>query len=589
MAGERVVRVLPDVVGITKTFDYLVPEALGDQVRVGTMVRVALHGRRIGGWVVEDDVEPPEGVVPVPVAKVRGWGPPPAVLDLAHWAAWRWAGRPAHLLRTASPETAVRTLPPPRPSKPVDPVDDPLVTEALSSSLSVLRQPPDADRFPLVAAVADRGDALILTPTLAMAATVARRLQASGRRAVLLADAWPVARAGGGVTVVGARTAAFAPLPRLGAALVLDAHDEAYRQEQSLTWSAVDVVVERCRRDGAPCVLSTSVPTLDLLALDPVLVAPPRPTERDGWPAVEVVDLRATDPAEGRFPRELLEPLRAGLAAGRGPVVCVLNRKGRARLLACGACRATARCERCQAAVEEARGADVDPSFALVCGRCGERRPRICDDCGSQRLKVLRVGVSRVREDLERLLGVTVAEVTGDDGDDVDLRTPVLVGTEAVLHRVRQASVVAFLDIDQELLAPRFRAVEEALALLARAGRLARGRARGGRVVVLTSLPDHDVLQAVVHGDPARVVDGERQRRRDLGLPPFAAVAQVSGAGAAEVAEQLRGRDDVQLLGPDPDARWLVKAADWSTLADALATLDRPAARTRIEVDPVRA
>ena len=58
---ERVVRVLPDPPGINKEFDYLVPESLGGQVRVGTVVRIELHGRRVGGWVVEDDVQPDAG------------------------------------------------------------------------------------------------------------------------------------------------------------------------------------------------------------------------------------------------------------------------------------------------------------------------------------------------------------------------------------------------------------------------------------------------------------------------------------------------------------------------------------------------
>ena len=46
------------------------------------------------------------------------------------------------------------------------------------------------------------------------------------------------------------------------------------------------------------------------------------------------------------------------------------------------------------------------------------------------------------------------------------------MGTEAVLHRVRRASAVAFLDIDLHLLAPRVSATEETLALLVRASRL---------------------------------------------------------------------------------------------------------------------
>jgi len=50
MAG-RIARVLPDVTGLDKSFDYLIPDALDERVRVGTIVRVELHGRRIGGWI----------------------------------------------------------------------------------------------------------------------------------------------------------------------------------------------------------------------------------------------------------------------------------------------------------------------------------------------------------------------------------------------------------------------------------------------------------------------------------------------------------------------------------------------------------
>ena len=80
---ERVVRVLPDVGALRKTFDYSVPPGLADGVRVGTQVRIALGARRVGGWVVEDHVDPTPGVAVRPIAAVRGWGPPPAVLELA--------------------------------------------------------------------------------------------------------------------------------------------------------------------------------------------------------------------------------------------------------------------------------------------------------------------------------------------------------------------------------------------------------------------------------------------------------------------------------------------------------------------------
>ncbi|MGH9125804.1 MAG: hypothetical protein ACRDZ8_13910, partial [Acidimicrobiales bacterium] len=58
----RVVRVLTDVAPLEREFDYLVPPALDGNVRIGAMVRVPLHGRRVSGWVVDLDVTPPARV-----------------------------------------------------------------------------------------------------------------------------------------------------------------------------------------------------------------------------------------------------------------------------------------------------------------------------------------------------------------------------------------------------------------------------------------------------------------------------------------------------------------------------------------------
>ena len=190
----------------------------------------------------------------------------------------------------------------------------------------------------------------------------------------------------------------------------------------------------------------------------------------------------------------------------------------------------------------------------------------MCAACGAARLKALKLGVARVREELEALTGRPVGEVTADT-DELPA-APILVGTEAVLHRVRRASAVAFLDFDQELLASRYRAAEQALALLARAGRIVGGRRSGGRVMVQTRLPKHEVLDAALHGDPERLAEPERERRRALRFPPYARLAVVSGLAAPEQVARLD--DTVELLGPD-DGTWLVRAPDPATLADAFA------------------
>jgi primosomal protein N' (replication factor Y) (superfamily II helicase) len=561
-----------------RTFDYLVPPEWSDIVSVGTLVRIGLHGRSVGGWVVAVGVEPPPGVRPVPLSKVSSVGPPADMVDLTDWAAWRWAGRRTAFLRAASPPHAVRTLPPPFAA--AEPVTSPasdddhrVAVEALAAGQAVVRLAPAQDHHPLLMAAAARGPVLVVTPTIDGAGAVARRLRRSGVPVATLPAGWDQAAAGG-CAVAGARGAAWAPVPGLAAVMVVEAHDETLVDERAPTWSAWVVAAERAQRAGVPCLLVTACPTLEQLAWGR-LVVPARSAERAGWPVVDVVDRRGDDPRTGLFGSRLVDAVRGATTERR--VVCVLNRKGRARLLACAACRELVVCERCRAAMSSVEDGE------LCCRNCDSRRPAVCDSCGSGRLKVLRTGVSRVREELEALAGQTVGEMTADG--TVDGEAAVVVGTEAVLHRMSGAAAVAFLDFDQELLAPRYRAGEQAMALLVRAARVAGRRESGGRVLVQTRQPGHPVLVAAVRADPGRLVEAEQEIRRVLALPPVCAVALLSGEAASPFAAALRPRVEVLDLG---DGRWLARASDHEGLCDALAATARPRGRLRVEVDPLR-
>ena len=600
------VRVVPDVPAIHRRFDYLVPPSLDAGLRVGSRVRVALHGRRVGAWVVEDHVSAIPGVPLLPLAASSGDGPPPGVVALADWAAWRWAGPVSSFLGTASPWRTVRGAWPDteggtegRPQRagaaPVSPgggsvglVHGVLGREGTApmAGTSVVRLAPSLDATLVVQEFLHRtgpDGVLVLVPSVGRAAQLAARLRQWGLDVALMPEEWGRA-ATGATVVVGTRAAAWAPVPRLRAALVLDAHDEAYREERSPTWSAVDVVVERGRRDEAPVALVSPCPPV-VVAEGRRLVTTSRSVERRGWPVVEVVDRTGDDPRTGLFSERLARVLHTVLDRPDGRAVCILNRTGRARLLACAQCGALARCTRCGGAV-----AQDDTGEGLRCRRCGDHRPTVCAECDATRLKVLRIGVTRATEELAALTGVEAHEVTGssDPASTSGLATArLVVGTEAALHRVPRCDVVAFLDIDQHLLAARFGAGEETLSLLARAARLVGPRDGGGRLLVQTRVPEHEVLRAAVHADLGLASEPERAIRRTLGLPPFGALAVLRGAGGPAYAEGLATVEGLT-VSQDGD-RWLVRAPDHVRLCDGLASVPRPAGRLRVEVDPADA
>jgi len=574
---------MPDVPAIDNLFDYTVPPAWEDDGRsasleIGSRVRIELHGRRVGGWIVGLDVEPPPGVGLLPLAKSAGHGPSGEVIELARWIAHRWASSPVKVLRSASPPRNVPKLPPPQTGPAVhvsagDVADgSDWITEAFTGDGAVLRIGPAGDRWPVVEAAIRLGNPLFLVPTLATAHRLGGRLSRAGHRPAVLPDAW--AQAAAGAIAVGTRSAAVARVHEPGAIVVLDEHDESFQETRTPTWHAREVAIERAKRFGIPCVLVSPTPTLDATEALP-LRTPGRQEEFQAWPAVEAIDRRGEPPGRlGLFSPRLVDELRSSRRVG-----CVLNRKGRAQLLACDACGELAACERCESAVRQSIG-------DLECRQCELVRPVICQACGGLKLKNLRMGVSRAREEIEALIGEAVTEVTASDrGDDTDTR--VVVGTEALLRPGASFDTIAFLDFDQELLALRQRAGEQAFALVGRAARIVGSRANGGRVLVQTRSPDHAVVRAAILANPSIAADAERERRLLMGWPPFSAEATVSGQAAATFIERLGSPLGIEVRGPS-DGAWLVRADDAATLADCLAAVPRPDGRLRIEVDPLR-
>ena len=660
---QQAVQVLVDEPAIDREFTYLLPPELASgrvPVTVGTIVRVVLNRRRLRGWVTELDAPMPADLELTPISSVVGVGPPPHVVELARWAAWRWAGTRAHFLRTASPDRVVKGLPTSRPLSVPDAVpgagadtprwvSDAFGAESASDAVArpvggdrlptVVRLGPCADEWPLVVGALRHGRSLVLVPTVAWAARLSGRLREAGVTTALAPRDW--AGAAAAHAVVGTRSAAWAPCEPVDTVMVFDEHDEAYQSEAAPTWNARDVAVERARRDGARCLLVGPMPSPDALVLggrpaagpdaDPepdagpdsgvgsvamaasTVISAARPDEREAWPRVQIADRRQDDPATGEWCGEAL----ADLLRSDRTVVCVLNRTGRARLAYCASCGELAISRQSGRPLRLEKQQFVDPDN-------GEVRPAVCESCGATRFRRARVGVKGVAEEMERLARRPVIQVVGEpasgagvgpgtagasdapaaargtgEGDVAPLsrRQPqagqaaLYIGTEAVLHRVPSADAVAFVDFDQELTAPRYRAGEEAFALLVRAARLVGPRSGGGSILVQTRLPAHRVLGAAVGADPSDWVRAEAERRSAMRQPPASTWALVSGAAAPGYVDSLSAglhAGELDIAGP-ADGTWRIRSDDRDVLLHALAAAERPSGRLRVAVDPLRA
>lgn len=602
-----IISVLPDVPALDRPFDYL----FEGELPVGTIVRVPLGARRVRGWVL--GVDPTSSVDHdrqlLNISKVVGRGPTDDVIELCRWSAWRWSGRLVSMLRIASPDRVVPLAPGRgRPTtarasgrKP-PPVVDPSLVELVGSILrsepvtSILRSSPLTDPLDVVIGALDVGQVIVVSPSPVEVDRIVTRLRSHGIRVAAWPHDW--AAAAGAAVVVGTRSAVFAPTSALAGLVVVDEHDPLLQSESSPTWNAREVAVERARRAGVPCLLVSPCPSLEAfraqqatMLLNPVDDATTaaftvsRSATRDGWARLRVIDRRGEDVRRsGLFSSELVTAMRDALEEGR-PVTCVLNRTGRARLLACRSCSTIVRCHECGSAMTQR------DDTVLICGSCGAQRPAVCAECGSSALALIRPGVSRAREELEALLRVPVDQVTGGAmTDDRPLGSMARIGTTAVLSSRTSGGLVAFVDFDQELLARRYRAAEDALGLLMSASRMVDGRRSGGGIVVQTRIPEHEVLMAVNRADPRIVANSEMTRRKMLGLPPVGSVAWVAGEAADGYVANLTelGTPDGLAITSAAEGEWLLRSTVPARLQDALSSVRRPVGRLRLQVDPHR-
>ncbi len=573
---------------LAREFTYEVP----DDVAPGAVVEVRFGNARRRGVVTAVDVALPAGVEASPVERVVD-ELPAALVELALWVADYYGSTPGRALALVAPVKRRARGERPRPA-----VRDALAGEAPPARLSPSQEQALAritaaldgagGTFLLhgatgsgktevylraCASALERGrGAIVLVPEIALTPQTVGRFEARfGERIAILHSGLTEAErrdereriaSGEAAIVVGARSAVFAPVPRLGVLCVDEEHDASYKQESDPRYDARTVAAKRASLEGAVAVFGSATPrpeswgTLERLELGGRLAGP--------LPPVRVVDLRR----EAGYP--LSAPLLAELGAiaeGGGKAILLLNRRGVAPALHCRACGLTVRCGNCDVSLVLHRDG------ALRCHHCGHTEPgtSICQACGSGELVRLGAGTQR----LERELAEKVPELERIRLDADAAATPgalaaalarfsaadraVLLGTQMVAkgHHFPGVSLAAVVDADTGLGLPDFRAEERTFQLLTQlAGRS--GRDAPGRVLVQTFQPDARAIELAARHDVTRFLAGELERRRALGYPPFRHLIRIVVAGPdpaaplralTELKESLAGGD---VLGPAP-------------------------------------
>jgi primosomal protein N' (replication factor Y) len=483
--------------------------------------------------------------------------------------------------------------------------------------------------------------ALALVPEIALTPLAADRFGSRFRDRVALLhsglspgerlDQWRRIRSGRVDIVVGARSAVFAPLSRLGFIVVDEEHDSSYKQESDPRYHARDLALVRGRMLRIPVLLGSATPSYESFhrAQEGTykLFRIPDRVEARPLPSMALIDMRQEkergEPAPRIFSRPLTEAVKQTLAKGE-QVLLFLNRRGYARLLLCRECGFALRCPRCSVSLIYHA-----PDARMRCHYCNhrERPPARCPKCRGIAFGLLGYGTQQVEAAARAL--APMATLTRMDRDTTRRRrahqqilkkveqgeTQILIGTQMVGkgHDFPGITLVGVLAADTSMQIPDFRAGERTYALMTQvAGRAGRGD-RPGQVLIQTYNPDHYCILAARNNDYEALYRFELPLRKERGLPPFGflvllVVASRIEQDAQEVAERLAGLlseravPPLSLEGPAPAPlsrlqgryRWqlLAKGPDPEPLhrwiRDTLALLpSSEQTKVQVDVDPV--
>src|SRR3954470_13942524 len=400
---------------VAREFTYEVP----DDVRVGSIVRVPFGRSRARGIVTAIVDAPPPGVEARPVESVVG-EIPATLVELALWLADYYGSTPARALPLVAPESPKRRKEQAPPAGRQSLAGEAEPAELAPEQRAAIARIVDAGTghfllygatgsgktevyLQACASMLERGfGAIVLVPEIALAPQTVGRFRARfGDRVAILHSSLTEAErrdereriaSGEAPIVIGARSAVFAPLPRLGLICVDEEHDAAYKQESDPRYDARTVAAKRASLEGAVAIYGSATPRPESWeALERLELG-----ERIGVarPLVRVVDLRG----ERGYP--LSAPLLVELgriAEHGGKAILLLNRRGIAPALHCRACGETQRCPSCDVSLVLHR------DEALHCHHCGheEPAPEACPNCGSVELARIGAGTQRLERELE--------------------------------------------------------------------------------------------------------------------------------------------------------------------------------------------
>jgi len=356
---------------------------------------------------------------------------------------------------------------------------------------------------------------------------------------------WQKIKSGEIKVVLGARSAIFSPIDKLGYIVIDEEHESSYKQDQTPRYETGRVAEWLSDLTGAKLVLGSATPKIESYHKTKsdtyTLCEMPKRIVQAEMPPVKIVDLRDEFKKGNKsiISDDLYEAAAEALRAKK-QVIMFVNRRGASTFVVCRDCGHVEECPKCEIPLT------YHPSEGqiLKCHHCEHRKtvPAVCPDCQSHAIKFFGLGTQRAEIEIKKMF--PNAKVARMDRDTTRKRgsheaiyedfsagdSDILIGTQLIAKGwdLPNVALVGVISADTMLNLPDFRSAERTFSLLTQvAGRTGRGY-HPGRVIIQTYNPESYAIIAAAKHDYLDFYEREINERKKYNYPPFSELIKLT-------------------------------------------------------------
>ncbi|OGX15617.1 MAG: primosomal protein N' [Omnitrophica WOR_2 bacterium RBG_13_41_10] len=328
--------------------------------------------------------------------------------------------------------------------------------------------------------------------------------------------------------VVGSRSSIFAPVENLGLIIVDEEQNSVYKQDQVPHYHSRQVAFMRSRIETAQLILASSLPSLEMVLLAKQNKIKNIFTQkRENLPEIKIADTtylnRGTKEKNKILSKSLEDAIFSALNT-KGKILLFLNRRGYATVISCRQCGMVLKCPRCNINLVYHFKENV-----LSCHYCNfKMQPQdICPNCNAGYMRYSGLGIEKIESEIARIFPKGIIK-RQDNWQKADINdADIFISTQSVIKETGYGfDLVGVLAIDNSLNRIDLRAAEKTFSLLIDLVRLS-----SKKMIIQTALPRHYCFQALLAKDVSIFYDTELKQRRQLGFAPYKNMALIKLRG----------------------------------------------------------